>query len=221
MERTFFKPMLDFQAALFDMDGTVLDSMRVWADVDRKFFELRNMPVPENYAKEISGLSFRQTAVYTKEKFGLSESVDEILAEWDSMCRQEYAQNVPLKENAREYLIKLKAEGKTLGVATALPEHLYKPALERNGVYHLFDAFATTDETDERKASGKVYLLCAERLGIAPENCCVFEDIYDGIAGAKAAGMKAVLVWDEAAKHSREESRKIADASLTAYGDWL
>lgn len=213
--------MLDFQAALFDMDGTVLDSMRVWADVDRKFFEVRNMPVPENYAKEISGLSFRQTAVYTKEKFGLSESVDEILAEWDSMCRWEYAENVPLKENAREYLIKLKTEGKKLGVATALPKHLYKPALERNGVYHLFDAFATTDETDGRKASGKIYLLCAERLGVAPEDCCVFEDIQDGITGAKAAGMKAVLVSDEAAKHSREESLKIADAHLDAYGDWL
>lgn len=215
------KNMLDFNAALFDMDGTVLDSMKVWADVDRKFFENRGMPVPDDYAKEISGLSFRQTAVYTKERFSLPDSVDDILNEWNEMCVREYAENVPLKKGAKEYLLKLKAEGKKLGVATALPKHLYKPALERNGVYHLFDAFATTDESDGRKATGKIYLLCAERLNADPSQCCVFEDIIDGITGAKAAGMKAVLVKDDAAKHSREESLRLADAHLDAWSDWL
>ncbi|MBR3928609.1 MAG: HAD family phosphatase [Clostridia bacterium] len=212
--------MLSFTAALFDMDGTLLDSMGVWADVDRHFFESRGMTVPEDYAHSISGLSFRQTAVYTKERFHLPESVDEILAEWNEMCEKEYVLNVLLKKGAKEYLLKLKKEGVKLAVATALPERLYKPALLRNGVYDLFDAFASTDEAGERKSTGRVYLLAAERLGVKPQECCVFEDITDGIIGAKNAGMKAVLVKDEANEKSRKESMHIADAYLEAYADW-
>ncbi|MBQ1257237.1 MAG: HAD family phosphatase [Clostridia bacterium] len=212
--------MLTFTAALFDMDGTLLDSMGVWADVDRAFFASRGMAVPEDYAHSISGLSFRQTAVYTKERFNLPESVDEILHEWNEMCEKEYVNHVPLKEGAKEYLYKLKAMGVKLAVATALPERLFKPALERNGVYDLFDAYASTDEAGERKSTGKVYLLAAERLGVHPSECCVFEDITDGIVGAKAAGMKAVLVKDKANEKSRKESMHIADAYLEAYADW-
>ena len=213
--------MLTFTAALFDMDGTILDSMGVWADVDRAFFESRGMEVPEDYAHSISGLSFRQTAVYTKERFGLPESVDEILDEWNKMCEKEYVNHVLLKADAKEYLVKLKAQGVKLAVATALPERLYRPALERNGVYHLFDAFASTDEAGERKSTGKVYLLAAERLSVKPSDCCVFEDITDGIIGAKKAGMKAVLVKDKANEKSIKESMHIADAYLEAYREWI
>ena len=98
--------MLTFGAALFDMDGTLLDSMGVWADVDKAFFASRGMAVPEDYAHSISGLSFKQTAVYTKERFNLPESVDEILSEWNEMCEKEYVNHVPLKEDAKEYLEK-------------------------------------------------------------------------------------------------------------------
>lgn len=213
--------MLTFGAALFDMDGTILDSMGVWADVDRHFFESRNMPVPEDYAHSISGLSFRQTAVYTKERFNLAESVDEILDEWNKMCEDEYVNHVVLKENAKEYLMKLKGMGVKLAVATALPERLFRPALERNGIYHLFDAYASTDEAGERKSTGKVYLLAAERLGVDRKDCCVFEDILDGIQGAKNVGMKAVLVRDDASIKTRKESLEIADAYLEAYAQWL
>ena len=212
--------MLTFSAALFDMDGTILDSMGVWADVDRHFFEKRGIPVPEDYAHSISGLSFRQTAVYTKERFHLPESVDEILDEWNEMCEKEYVNNVPLKKDAEKYLLSLRKKGVKLAVATALPERLFRPALQRNGVYHLFDAFASTDEAGERKSTGKVYLLAADRLRVDPSDCCVFEDITDGIVGAKAAGMKAVLVKDWANEKSVKESRHLADAYLESYGEW-
>lgn len=213
--------MLTFAAALFDMDGTILDSMGVWANVDRHFFESRGMEIPDDYVHSISGLSFRQTAVYTKERFRLPESVDEILDEWNRMCEDEYVNHVLLKKNAKEYLLKLKSMGVKLAVATALPERLFRPALERNGVYHLFDAYASTDETGERKSTGKVYLLAAKRLQTDAKDCCVFEDILDGIQGAKRAGMKAVLVKDDASIKTRKESLEIADAYLEAYADWL
>ena len=166
-----------FRAALFDMDGTLIDSMGVWAHVDEVFFMRRGIPLPEDYARSIAGLSFRQTGEYTKARFQLPESVDDILREWHELCESAYVNDVPLKPHAAEYLKKLRGEGVRLAVATALPERLYRPALLRTGVLSLFDAFASTDEAGESKRSGDVYRLAARRLGVEPAEFVVFEDI--------------------------------------------
>ena len=204
-----------FRAALFDMDGTLIDSMGVWAHVDEVFFMRRGIPLPEDYARSIAGLSFRQTGEYTKARFQLPESVDDILREWHELCESAYVNDVPLKPHAAEYLKKLRGEGVRLAVATALPERLYRPALLRTGVLSLFDAFASTDE------AGDVYRLAARRLGVEPAECVVFEDILDGLLGAKAAGMKAVLVRDPAAAGERERALTVCDAAIDGFGDWL
>ena len=96
-----------FRAALFDMDGTLIDSMGVWAHVDEVFFMRRGIPLPEDYARSIAGLSFRQTGEYTKARFQLPESVDDILREWHELCESAYVNDVPLKPHAAEYLKKL------------------------------------------------------------------------------------------------------------------
>ncbi len=212
---------MQFRAALFDMDGTLIDSMGVWARVDEVFFARRGLPLPQDYAHSVAGLSFRQTGEYTKARFHLPESVDDILREWHELCESAYVNDVPLKPHAAEYLKKLRGEGVRLAVATALPERLYRPVLSRTGVLPLFDAFASTDEAGESKRSGDVYRLAASRLGAEPAECVVFEDILDGLLGAKAAGMKAVLVRDPAAAGERERALAVCDAAIDGFGDWL
>ena len=212
---------MQFRAALFDMDGTLIDSMGVWARVDEVFFARRGLPLPQDYAHSVAGLSFRQTGEYTKARFHLPESVDDILREWHELCESAYVNDVPLKPHAAEYLKKLRGEGVRLAVATALPERLYRPVLLRTGVLPLFDAFASTDEAGESKRSGDVYRLAASRLGAEPAECVVFEDILDGLLGAKAAGMKAVLVRDPAAAGERERALAVCDAAIDGFGDWL
>ncbi len=212
---------MQFRAALFDMDGTLIDSMGVWARVDEVFFARRGLPLPQDYARSVAGLSFRQTGEYTKARFHLPESVDDILREWHELCESAYVNDVPLKPHAAEYLKKLRGEGVRLAVATALPERLYRPVLLRTGVLPLFDAFASTDEAGESKRSGDVYRLAARRLGVEPAECVVFEDILDGLLGAKAAGMKAVLVRDPSAAGERERALAVCDAAIDDFGDWL
>ena len=212
---------MQFRAALFDMDGTLIDSMGVWARVDEVFFARRGLPLPQDYAHSVAGLSFRQTGEYTKARFHLPESVDDILREWHELCESAYVNDVPLKPHAAEYLKKLRGEGVRLAVATALPERLYRPVLLRTGVLPLFDAFASTDEAGESKRSGDVYRLAARRLGVEPAECVVFEDILDGLLGAKAAGMKAVLVRDPSAAGERERALAVCDAAIDDFGDWL
>lgn len=208
-----------YRAALFDMDGTLLDSMGVWTRVDEDFFALRHMEIPADYGASLSGKSFYESALYTKQRFSLPESVEEIIDEWNALCRAEYAGHVKLKPGAKAYLRLLKRSGVKLAVATALPEHLFLPALRHNGVDDLFDAFASTEETQNSKQSGEVYALAAQRLGVAPEDCIVFEDILEGHLGARNVGMRSCNVYDKSADHNRAAIAAAADFCIRDFTD--
>ncbi|MBQ8506890.1 MAG: thiamine diphosphokinase [Clostridia bacterium] len=211
-----------FEAAIFDLDGTLLDSMRVWQDVDRIFFEKRGMECPEDYGRALSGKSYRESAEYTIERFGLSENWEEIVREWTEQVVEEYSHHVQLNPGARSYLKTLKATGVKLAVATALPEYLYRPCLTNLGILHWFDALCSTDETGGRgKARGEVFLLAANRLGVAPEKCAVFEDVLEGIQGAKCAGMAAYCKKDIHAAFAHAQIETIADGMIDSFEDLL
>jgi len=216
------KKQFPFDGAIFDLDGTLLDSMYVWQRIDEVFFEKRGMAVPEDYGRALAGKSYRESAEYTIERFGFTESWEEIVREWTDMAIEEYACRVKLKPCAREYLLALKENGVKLAVATALPEYLYRPCLEHLGVIDWFDALCSTDETGGRgKANGEVYLLAADRLGVAAEKCAVFEDVYEGICGAKYVGMSAFCVKDAASGRSHGEIGKIADGMIDCFSEIL
>ena len=207
-----------FEGAIFDLDGTLLDSMYVWQHIDEVFFEKRGMTAPEDYGRALAGKSYRESAEYTIERFGFTQSWEEIVAEWTQMAIEEYSHHVKLKPCAREYLLALKEGGVKLAVATALPEYLYRPCLENLGILDWFDALCSTDETGGRgKAKGEVFLLAASRLGIAAEKCAVFEDVYEGVCGAKYAGMTAFCVKDAASTHTHEKSAEIADGMIDCF----
>ena len=211
---------IPFSAALFDLDGTLLDSNHVWRDVDVRFFAARGIAYSQTeYARAVQGMSFREAAVYTIRRFGLSESVEAVMDERMAMTREIYAGQVDLKPGARDYLRFLKRNGVKLAAATANRAELCMPALERGGVAELFDAFCTCAEAgDTSKADGALFQLAAERLGVPAADCAVFEDVLDGIAGAKAAGMLAYAVRDAATEHSRAAIDALADGAIEDFG---
>lgn len=207
---------IPFRAALFDLDGTLLDSNHVWRDVDARFFAARGVALPgEDYARAVQGMSFRQAAEYTVRRYGLNESAEAVMDEWMRMTSEEYALRVRLKSGARGYLRRLKRGGVKLAVATANRAELFMPTLEREGVAELFDAFCTSAEVgDAGKADGALYRLAAQKLGVAPEDCAVFEDVLEGVKGAKRCGMRAYAVRDAATEHSRAQIDALADGAI-------
>ncbi|MBQ3270730.1 MAG: thiamine diphosphokinase [Clostridia bacterium] len=215
------KHPIPFKAALFDLDGTLLDSNGVWQEVDREFFEARGVALDhEDYARAVQGMSFREAAEYTVRRYGLQESVEAVMDEWMRMAREEYAHRVALKSGALDYLRMLKRAGVKLAVVTANREELFGPALERGGALALFDAICTSAEVGNvGKADGALFLLAAKRLGAEPGDCAVFEDVLDGIAGAKRAGMRAYAVRDAATEHSREAIAALADGVIDGFAD--
>lgn len=136
---------MDFNAAIFDLDGTILDSMDVWEHIDIQFLKKRNLPVPENYVTEICARSFEEAAQYTIDLFGLQETVEGIIEEWNNMAVEEYSNHVGLLPYALDYLLCLKEHGIKLAVATGLPEKLYIPCLKNNSILELFGALCSTD----------------------------------------------------------------------------
>ena len=93
-----------FKGAVFDLDGTLLDSMHVWENVDRNFLEKRGIQVPDDYNQAVKNMYFPTAAKYTKERFGLSESEEEIMKEWTLLCLSAYRTQVRLKAGVFEYL---------------------------------------------------------------------------------------------------------------------
>jgi HAD superfamily hydrolase (TIGR01509 family) len=205
---------MDFQAAVFDLDGTLLNSMDVWEKIDIDFLTKRGLPVPENYITEICARSFKESAEYTIELFGLSESVEAIIKEWNRMAAYEYASNVCLMPYTLDYLLRLKADNIKLAVATGLPEELYKPCLLNNGVYGLFDILCSTDQVKRGKEYPDIFLFAADGLKVSPQKCIVFEDVLPAIKSAKRAGMIAYGVYDKYSAHNQSEIKAIADGYL-------
>lgn len=184
------------KGTIFDLDGTLLDSMNVWERIDIDFLAKRGLTVPQDYIAAVTPLGFYDAAVYTIERFQLNETPQALIEEWSEMAAFAYGNTVPLKPNAKAYLSQLKQKGVRLAVATALTEELYVPALKNNGIYGWFDAFTTLDECGGRKGEPEIYLAAAKKLGLAPSECAVFEDILEGIEGANAGGFITVGVAD-------------------------
>lgn len=205
---------MNFEAAIFDLDGTLLNSMDVWERIDVSFLQKRGLSPPSSYVTEICARSFEEAAKYTIDLFGLSESIETIICEWNERALFEYAHNIKLFPYALDYLLVLKKAGVKLAVATGLPEMLYKPCLKNNLIHSMFDALCSTDELARGKEYPDVFLLAADRLGMTPDQCIVFEDVLPAVKSAKQAGMTVYGIYDKYSANNRTEIESIADGYL-------
>lgn len=208
-----------FEAAIFDLDGTLLDSMGIWEQIDIAFLRKRNLSVPEDYAAKISSLSFEEAARYTITLFGLDEKPEDIMREWSEMASYEYTHNVRLRPYAGDYLLRLKEAGIRLAVATGMTIKLALPCLKNNAVFDLFDAICSTDEVPRGKEYPDVFELAADRVGVPPEKCIVFDDVLSAIKSAKQAHMITCGVYDKYSERQRTEIEKLADYYLPDWRD--
>ncbi|WP_289094311.1 HAD family phosphatase [uncultured Bifidobacterium sp.] len=208
------------KGAIFDLDGTLLDSMGVWDQVDIDFLGRRGIDVPDDYMTKVSAMQFRQIAEYTIARFDLADTPEQLMAEWDEMARVAYSTVVEAKPHAIEYLRGLKASGAKLAVATSLPPTLREPAMAHVGIDGFFDEVVSVDDVgDVSKENPDVYLLAAERLGVAPTDCTVFEDLLAGIKAAKSVGMTVWAMNDDSSDGDWAEICDVADGVLFDFAD--
>lgn len=209
------------KAAIFDLDGTIADSMGVWDWIDNEFFRLHNIAMPDDYKDSIKAMDAGKAAEYTKKRFKLNLSVKQITDEWFSMSQNEYTHNVCLKPFAAEFIRKLDASGMKIGLATATARELFEPLLKRYGILSCFDEMVTTEECGKDKNSPDIYLLCAKKLSVQPHDCMVFEDILAGVKSAKIAGMKVIGVFDKYSASEKTSICALADCYIDNFGEML
>lgn len=211
----------NIEGAVFDLDGTLLDSSWVWEKVDEKFLGDRGFQVPDDYVDETSPLGAERAAVYTIERFGLNEDKDDIVREWIEMAKKEYATEVVCKPYAKEFLEELHKLNIKMAVATSSDRELFMKTLEREGILKYFQKIVTVDEVERGKGYPDIYEEAARRIKVNPHKCLVFEDILAGVTGASLGEFNVVAVFDEKSKHNWEKIKSISKYSINDYKELL
>ena len=208
-------------AVLFDMDGTLTDSMWMWTSIDIEYFQMMNIPMPDHLQRDIQGMSFRETAQYFKTSFNMSKSVEEIMQDWTDMAREKYKNEVPLKPGAREFLDACRQKGIPMAIATSNHIDLAMEALCANRIADYFGCILTASDVGKGKPSPDIYLEAARRLGATPQRCLVCEDVPMGILAGKRAGMKVAAMQEAYCADQADDVKRLADYYITDFRQLL
>jgi len=207
----------DIDAVIFDLDGSLVDSMWIWHEIDIAYLGRFGIGLPPDLQSKIEGMSFHETAVYFKEHFPIPDSLDEIEHTWNRMAWDKYMHEVPLKPGIPEFLEGCRERGIKLGIATSNSRQLVENIA---AVHHLKDYFTcivTGCDVERGKPSPDIYFAAAEGLKVSCERCLVFEDVLPGIRAGKNAGMKVCAVEDEYSVPARDAKKELADYYIEDY----
>lgn len=204
----------------FDLDGTLIDSNGIWKQIDRDFLARRDLPYTHEYYEGVAHTALPMAAVFTKEYCHLEESCEEIIAEWMEMSRDAYAK-VPVKPGVRVYLKQCKAEGRRMAIVTSsVPEHCYT-ALKKLDLEKYFENVTFAQQAGMHKKHPDVWLAAAEKNGVRPEDCTVFDDSLAACSGARLAGMRVIGVHDSFFNQDETEMRAFCDVYIRSFEELL
>lgn len=211
--------MKEIQAVIFDLDGTMVDSMWMWHQIDIEYLGKFGIPVPDRLQESIEGMSFHETAVYFKKRFRIPDTLDEIKADWNRMAWEKYEKEVPLKPGVAAFLADCQKRGIKMGIATSNSRELVNVILKSHGLESCFSVIKTGCEVLKGKPAPDIYLAAAKELDIAPEHCLVFEDILPGIQAGINAGMRVCAVEDFYSADIRRQKMELADYFIKDYAE--
>ncbi len=210
-------PLAGKKAFLFDLDGTLVDSMWMWGAIDVEYLGKFGLTCPPDLQKAIEGMSFSETAAYFKKRFALEASLEEIKADWISMSIEKYRSQVPPKPGTEAFLSWAAKQNIKMAVCTSNGREMVDAVLSSLNLARYFDCIITGCEVAAGKPSPDIYLEAARRMKVSPEECAVFEDVPAGILAGKRAGMEVFAVEDEYSLGMEEEKRALSDFYIRDY----
>lgn len=202
--------------AIFDADGTLMDTMHIWDTVDGAFLMMRGIFPKEDRIFHKYG--YFNAVNHIIEEYGVNLTPDEIRAEIMKILKYYYDNVAEAKDGVKEFLQALKNNGVHCVVATATDRSIMVPTLRRLGLLEYFDEVFSTKDTGISKHDPHIYNLARDFLG-ADEDLFIFEDAAYAIDTAVRAGYRIVAVEDYSAKNEREHIKEVSDYYVTSYSE--
>lgn len=196
---------------IFDMDGTLLDSMPIWFTIEIDYLKSLGVSPHPDLNKTLRALSGLETAMYFQSEYGVRKTVFEIETERNAMLEDFYFNRAPLKDGVLETLQAFRERDVRMCIATATDRHLTEPALQRCGVIDYFERIYTCSEEGSSKSSPDIYFRAAEFLGTNVSDTLVVEDALYAMKSAKKAGFPVAAVYDLSYEDRSDDIRALVD----------
>ena len=210
---------MDKQFAIFDMDGTLIDSMVFWKNLATEYLTCKGVrEIPAEILEQIKPMTMSESAALFQTAFGLTGDIE---SEMNAMMDDHYRKDIPLKPGVREYLQKLHDWGVQMCVASATAEHLMESCLTRLGVRDYFEFLLSCETVGAGKRSPIVYHTSAQRLNVMPQEIAVYEDALYAIQTAKKAGYYVVGIYDDSAADRWQAIEEMADEIIINWEEAL
>ena len=207
----------NIKGAIFDLDGTILDSMFIWSEIGYKFLEKKNIHLPAGADEQFTTMSLMEAAEYYIKHFDNTATIEGIVADINSLVENFYFNDVLKKPGIEEFLEFLKNRGVKMCVATATDKYMVEKALERNGLLHYFSEIYTCNGVGAGKNSSLIYDISLEHLGTTKEETFVFEDALYAIETANKAGYNIVGIKDVSEKADPEVIKAYCNYFINNY----
>jgi len=212
-----FEILNDFSAIIFDLDGTILDSLYVWHDAGKRFLETLNIRAKDNLDRMIFSMSMSDGAEYIKKEYGLSLDTKDIVAGVNSVVNERYKKYIPLKDGAKDILDFFYTNKMPFVAATSGDREIEEAALERCGVINLFKKIFTCSEEKSTKSEPDIFYKCASFMNAVPNKIIVFDDCLSNLKVVKQAGFVAAGFFD---KENIEDQKEIKEICPYYFTDW-
>lgn len=206
------------RGAIFDVDGTLLDSMTIWNTIGEDYLRSLGMEPHENLAETFKRFSLDQAARYYQTEYGVTLSVEEIMAGINGMIEQFYIQKAPLKLGVAQFLRQLQSRNVKMCIATATDRYLIEAAFQRCGIGDCFSEIFTCTSVGHSKNEPHIYRAALAHLGTAKEETYVFEDAFHAAQTAALDGFPVIGVYDPS-ESQQQELQRVSKGFLKDFQD--
>ena len=202
----------NIKGIIFDLDGTLIDSMQIWYEIDKRFLMENGVENPtRDISEKVKKMTVVQSSDFFIREFNLKCTREYVIQRIEELVRIEYEENIPLKPYAIELLDYFDSRGIPYGIATATYSSVAEAVLKRHRIYDKMKFLLTDAEYPKGKKFPDIFLGAAEILGTKPNETLVVEDSLHSIVTAKNAGFITAAVYDKASAPDRHEIEKLSN----------